>query len=61
VLKWDAPRHNRGKHNKFESLWIGPFKISETGRNNTYRLQNLEGDLVFDGPVNGHFLKEFSI
>jgi hypothetical protein len=38
VLKWDAPKQDKGKHNKFESLWNGPFKISETFLNNTYRL-----------------------
>jgi hypothetical protein len=38
VLKWDAPKQDKGKHNKFEALWIRPFKISETFSNNTYRL-----------------------
>jgi hypothetical protein len=61
VLKWDAPRQDRGKHNKFEALWIGPFKVSEVFLNNTYRLQDLEGDEIFGGPVNGHFLKKFFI
>jgi hypothetical protein len=61
VLKWDTPKKDRGKHKKFEALWIGPFKISEIYPNNTYRLQNLEGDQVFGGPVNGHFLKKFFI
>jgi hypothetical protein len=59
VLKWDAPRHDRGKHNKFEALWIGPFKISKVFSNNTYRLQDLEGEEVSNGLVNGHFLKKF--
>jgi hypothetical protein len=58
VLKWDAPRQDRGKHNKFNALWIGPFKISEVFLNNTYRLQDLEGEEVFNGLVNGHFLKK---
>jgi hypothetical protein len=57
VLKWDAPKQDRGKHGKFEALWIKPFKISEKFTNNTYKLQNLEGDEFFGGPVNGHFLK----
>jgi hypothetical protein len=61
VLKWDVPRQDKGKHGKFEALWIGPFKIFETLSNNTYRLQNLEGDEVFSGPVNGHFLKKFFV
>jgi hypothetical protein len=58
VLKWDAPKKDRGKHNKFEALWIGPFKFSEIYPNNTYRLRNLEGDQVFGGLVNGNFLKK---
>jgi transposase InsO family protein len=61
VLKWDAPRQDKGKHGKFDALWIGPFNISEASPNNTYRLQNLEGDEVFGGPVNGHFLKRFFV
>jgi hypothetical protein len=59
VLKWDAPKQDKGKHGKFEALWIGPFNISEISLNNTYRLHNLEGDEVFSGPVNGHFLIYF--
>jgi hypothetical protein len=58
VLKWDAPRQEKGKHNKFDALWFGPFKILEVFSNNTYRLQDLEGNEVFSGPVNGHFLKK---
>jgi hypothetical protein len=46
---------------EFEALWIGPFKISETLSNNTYRVQNLEGDRVFSGHVNGHFLNFFFV
>jgi hypothetical protein len=38
VLKWDAPRQDRGKHGKFEALWIEPFKIFEVFLNNTFRL-----------------------
>jgi hypothetical protein len=35
VLKWDAPKQDKGKHTKFEALWIGPFRIFETFSNNT--------------------------
>jgi hypothetical protein len=59
VLKWDAPKQEKGKHGKFEALWIGPFKISEVFQNNTYKLQNLEDSEVFGSPVNGHFLKKY--
>jgi hypothetical protein len=59
VLKWDAPKQDKGKHGKFEALWIGPFKISELFSNNTYKLHSLEDFEFFGGPVNGHFLKKY--
>jgi hypothetical protein len=59
VLKWDAPRQDKGKHGKFEALWIGPFKISKVFPNNTFKLQNMESEEVFGGPVNGNFLKNY--
>ena len=46
VLKWDAPRQEKGKHSKFDALWIRPFKILEAFSNNTYSLQDLEGKEV---------------
>jgi hypothetical protein len=59
VFKWDAPRQDKGKHGKFEALWVGPFKISEVFSNNTFKMQNMEDEEVFGGPVNGHFLKNY--
>jgi hypothetical protein len=59
VLKWDSPKQDKGKHSKFEYLWIGTFKISEVFSNNTFKLQNMESEEIFDGLVNGHFLKNY--
>ena len=59
MLKWDAPKQDKGKHGKFEALWIGPFKISEVFSNNTYKLQNLEDFEVFGVLLNGTFLKKY--
>jgi hypothetical protein len=59
VLKWDAQRKDKGKHGKFEALWMGPFKIHEVLNNNTFKLQNLEGIEISSGPVNGNFLKKY--
>ena len=28
ILKWDAVRQDKGKHGKFDYLWIGPFVIA---------------------------------
>jgi hypothetical protein len=56
VLKWDA--HKEYHHGKFDSLWLGPFKVDKVLDNNNFLLQNLEGEEVFGGPVNGRFMKK---
>ena len=28
VLNWDHPHDEKGKHTKFQHLWIGPFQIA---------------------------------
>ena len=61
VLKWDVVRHDKGKHGKSDSLWIGPFVIDQVYKNNTFKLQNMEDEEVFNGPVNGRFLKLYFI
>ena len=32
VLKWDHPHDEKGKHSKFQYLWVGPFQIAEKVR-----------------------------
>ena len=58
ILRWDARNDKKGKHGKFDNLWLGPFTIIKILGNNTFVLQNLDGDEVA-GPVNGRFLKHF--
>jgi len=58
VLRWDARNEEKGKHGKFENLWIGPFSVIKILGNNTFVLQNLKGEKIV-GPVNGRFLKHF--
>jgi hypothetical protein len=58
VLKWDAKREAKGKHGKFDNLWVGPFQVSAVQDNNTYELAHLDGELL-GAPVNGRFLKNF--
>ena len=53
VLKWDALKEKKGNHGKFDALWTGPLVIAQVQMNNTFILHNLEGEGVFDGPVNG--------
>ena len=58
VLRWDARREDKGKHGKFDNLWFGPFSIAEVKGNNTFILQNLEGQYS-SLPVNGKYLKHY--
>ena len=58
LLRWDIGRADKGKHGKFDPLWFGPFKIVEVKGNNTFTLENLEGDVI-ETPVNGQFLKPY--
>ena len=43
VLKWDNPHAEKGKHTKFQHLWIDPYLIAEKLGPASYKLQNLQG------------------
>ena len=59
VLKSDARHEDKGKHGKFEHLWKGPYQIAEDHGNNSYSLQEFNGDSFLVGHVNGRFLKHY--
>ena len=40
VLKWDHPHDEKGKHMKFQHLWIGTYQINEKLDPSTYKLQD---------------------
>ena len=46
VLRWDARNDEKGKHRKFDNLWLGLFIIIKMLGNNTFVLQNMDGDEV---------------
>jgi hypothetical protein len=58
VLKWDARKEDAGKHDKFDHIWCGPFKIVDSEGNNSFLLENLDGKIL-NAPINGRFLKHF--
>ena len=58
VLRWDAWKDEKCKHGKFDNLWVGHFIVIKILGNNTFVLQNLNGEEIAR-PVNGHFLKYF--
>jgi hypothetical protein len=57
-LKWDRVNELKGKHSKFQNLWLEPFQVAKKIRVGTYQLQNLKGepDAL---PVNGQALKQY--
>ena len=59
MLKWDSRREDKGKHGKFDKLWLGPYLIQSTTGNNAYFLQELDGAKLFGGLVNGRMLKHY--
>ena len=59
VLKWDSRREEKGKHGKFENLWKGPYIIHSIRGHNAFFLEELNGEEVFLGPVNGRMLKHY--
>ena len=56
VLKWDKAHEEKGKHTKFQKMWLSPFQIVEVIGPSTFVLQDLAGrkDSL---PVNGQILK----
>ena len=58
VLKWDKAHEEKGKHTKFQRMWLGPFQIIEVIGPSTFMLQDLTGrrDSL---PVNGQILKKY--
>eukprot|EP00253_Pinus_taeda_P010665 PITA_10665 len=58
VLKWDKAYEDKGKHTKFQKMWLGPFQICEKIGHSTFMLQDLSG-LRDSLPVNGLILKKF--
>jgi hypothetical protein len=45
-LLWDKKNEKSGDHNKFDSLWLGPYRIDVAVGPNTFQLVNLDGDHV---------------
>ena len=57
VQKWDKAHEDKGKHTKFQKMWLGPFQIYEKIGHSTFILQDLSG-LRDSLPINGLTLKK---
>lgn len=59
VLRCDARNEDKGKHDKFENLWKGPFKVAAYRGQNDFLLKEMNGDNYPGGPINGRLLKRY--
>jgi hypothetical protein len=58
VLMWDKRREKPGMHQKFDSLWLGPYKIEEISGPDSFYLSTTEGRRM-PLSVNGSLLKHY--
>jgi hypothetical protein len=58
VLLWDSTHVDRGRHSKFQKLWLGPFKIAFVLGTNSYILKYLQ-ERLFSYNTNGSHLKHY--
>ena len=58
VVLWDKGREKPGKHEKFDSLWLGPYVIRSVAGPNSFNLGHLDGEPL-NIPRNGQQLKLF--
>ena len=56
VLCWNARGEDKGKHGKFDPLWLGPFVVHSNNGENSYYIKELIGTIQ-ELPVHGQFLK----
>lgn len=59
VLCWDSRNEENGKHDKFENLWKGPYRISAFRGKNAYMLQETNGKNYLGEVINGRLLKNY--
>jgi hypothetical protein len=58
VLLWDSSHAERGRHSKFQKLWLGPFKIAFILDTNSYLLKDMD-ERLFSYSTNGSHLKHY--
>jgi hypothetical protein len=58
LLLWDLAHADRGRHSKFQKLWLGPFKIAFFLGTNSYILKYLQ-ERLFSYKANGSHLKHY--
>ena len=52
VLMWNARIEDKGKHGKFDPIWLGPYLIENIWGEDSYILKDLLGNIL-ELPVHG--------
>ena len=58
VLMWNARLQEKGKHGKFDPIWLGPYLIDSLWGDDSYFVKDLSGSFL-GLPVHGQFLKRY--
>jgi len=58
VLMWNARIKDKGKHGKFDPIWLGPYLIENTWGEDSYVLNDLS-DNILELPIHERFLKRY--
>ena len=58
ILMWNAKLEDRGKHEKFDPIWLGPYLIDSKWGEDSYILRTLSGDIL-ELPIHQKFLKRY--
>ena len=58
LLMWNARIEDKGKHGKFDPIWLGPYLIESTWGYDSYLLKELFGGIL-KFLVHGKFLKRY--
>ena len=58
VLMWNARIEDKGKHGKFDPIWLGPYLIETSWGEDSYLLKNLSSNIL-ELLAYGQFLKTY--
>ena len=58
VLLWNARTEDKGKHDKFDPIWLGPYSVFIMHGEDSYFLSDVTGDIL-EFPIHGQFLKRY--
>ena len=56
VLMWNARLQEKGKHGKFDPIWLGTYMVDSLWGDDSYFIKDLSGNFL-ELPVHGKFMK----